>query len=81
MPAATLSVTKNANGKYLIAINSNVAEDQFIVIATKKGSKSITYKATTNDSGDVLLLTARNLSGFTLTLRYNGDYMDKEKIK
>jgi hypothetical protein len=80
-PAATLAVTKKSNGKYQIRINSNVAEEQFIITATKKGSKAVTYKVTTNDSGDVIVLTSRNLSGFTLTLRLNGEYMDKEKIK
>ena len=80
-PVATLAVTKKSNGKYQIRINSNVAEEQFIITATKKGSKAVTYKATTNDSGDVIILTSRNLSGFTVTLRLNGEYMDKEKIK
>jgi predicted nucleic acid-binding Zn-ribbon protein len=80
-PAATLAVTKKSNGKYQIKINSNVAEEQFIITATKKGSKTVTYKATTNDSGDVIVQTTRNLSGFTLTLRLNGEYMDKEKVK
>jgi hypothetical protein len=74
-------VTKRPNGKYLIAINSNIAEEQFVIVATKKGSKAVTYRATTNDGGDVMILTARNLSGFTLTLRVNGDYMDKVRIK
>jgi hypothetical protein len=80
-PSANLVVTKRPNGKYLIAINSNIAEEQFVIVATKKGSKAVTYRATTNDAGDVMILTARNLSGFTLTLRVNGDYMDKVRIK
>jgi hypothetical protein len=65
----------------LIAINSNIAEEEFIITAIKKGSRAVSYKATTNEYGDASILTARNLSGFTLTLRLNRNYMDRVKIK
>ncbi len=80
-PSATLGVNKRSNGKYQLLISSNVAEDRLIVSATRKGFKSITYRVNTNDSGDASIITSRNLSGFTLTLRYNGDFLDKVKAK
>ena len=80
-PSATLGVSKRSNGKYQLLISSNVADDRLVITATRKGYKSITYRVNTNDSGDASIITARNLSGFTLTLRYNGDYLDKVKAK
>ena len=80
-PSATLGVNKRSNGKYQLIISSNVAENQLVISATRKGFKSITYRVSTNDSGDASIVTSRNLSGFTLTLRYNGDFLDKVKAK
>ena len=80
-PTATIVATKQSNGKFKLLITSNVAEDRLVITATRKGYKSITYRVNTNDSGDASIITVRNLSGFTLTLRYNGDYLDKVKAK
>jgi hypothetical protein len=80
-PSATLGVNKRSNGKYQLIISSNVAENRLVISATRKGFKSITYRVDTNDSGDASIVTSRNLSGFTLTLRYNGDFLDKVKAK
>jgi hypothetical protein len=80
-PSATLGVSKRSNGKYQLVISSNVSEERLIISATRKGFKSITYRVNTNDSGDASIITSRNLSGFTLTLRYNGDNLDKVKAK
>jgi hypothetical protein len=74
-------VIKQSNGKYRLTVYSNVADDRLVISATKKGSKSITFRVNTNDSGDAIIITSRNLSGFTLTLRYNGDYLDKVKAR
>ena len=80
-PTATLGVTRQSNGKYKLLIISNVAEDRLVITATRKGFRSITYRVNTNDSGDASIITSRNLSGFTLTLRYNGEYLDKVKAR
>ena len=80
-PSATLGISQQSNGKYKLLISSNIAEDQLIITATRKGYKSITYRVNTNDSGDAVVITKRNLSGYTLTLRYNGDYLDKAKAR
>jgi hypothetical protein len=74
-------VSKRANGNYQLLISSNVAEDLFVITATKKGAKAITYRVTTNEAGDISVITSRKLAGFTLTLRLNGDYMDRVKAK
>ena len=77
--AASLVVTKQTN-KYLIKIDSNIAEGSFSLIATKKGSKSISFKVNTDDSGSYILRTSRNLKGFLLVLKYNGELLDKTQV-
>jgi hypothetical protein len=64
-PFATLGVIKQSNGKYRLTVYSNVADDRLVISATKKGSRSITFRVNTNDSGDAIIITSRNLSGFT----------------
>jgi hypothetical protein len=52
-----------------------------VITATKKGAKAITYRVTTNEAGDISVITSRKLAGFTLTLRLNGDFMDRVKAR
>jgi hypothetical protein len=78
---ATLSVSKRSDGKYRIAILSNVVDDQLIITATKKGAKSIVYKVQTSEFGGISILTSRNLAGFILTLRFEGEKLASAKAK
>jgi hypothetical protein len=78
---ATLSVSKRSDGKYRLAILSNVVEDQLIITATKKGAKSIVYKVQTSEFGGISILTSRNLAGFILTLRFDGEKLASVKAK
>jgi peptidylprolyl isomerase len=70
-----------SDGKYRITVTSNVYSDNLVITATKKRSKSIVYKIYTNDLGSASTITSRKLSGFTLTLRYNSEYMDQAQVK
>jgi hypothetical protein len=79
-PAAELAVKKDSAGRYVMTITSNIAEDVLTITATRKGYKSISFKATTNENGSCILRTTRNLSGFKLVLRFSGDIMDSVKI-
>lgn len=78
---ATLDVVMRSDGKYRITVTSNVYSDNLVITATKKRSKSIVYKIYTNDLGSASTITSRKLSGFTLTLRYNSEYMDQAQVK
>ena len=80
-PVASIDVVKRASGKYLLEINSNISDERLIIRATKKGKSTISYSANTDDSGDVSILTSRNLIGYTLTLRYEGRVMDKILVR
>ena len=74
-------MSKGSNEKYKFVISSNLPDDELVISATRKGFKSISYKVKTDDSGNASIITSRKLSGFALTLRYNGDSLDKVKVK
>ena len=81
VPEANLKIKKDNAGRITFTITSNLSEEAVIITASKKGSKSIRYSVTTNDSGRASLRTTRNLSGFTLTLRFDNEILDLLKIK
>jgi len=80
-PYANLNVTRNSEGKYKLQVKSNIAEDQLICTATKKGFKAITYRVTTNEFGSASIITSRKLSGFTITVRYSGEFLTSTRVK
>jgi hypothetical protein len=80
-PEANLKVKKDNAGRITFTITSNLPEEAVIVTASKKGSKSIRYSVTTNDSGRASLRTTRNLNGYTLTLRFDNEVLDQLKFK
>ena len=80
-PSATFIVSKRSDGKYKFSISSNLADDKLVISATRKGSKTISFNVKTNENGNASIITSRNLSGFALTLRYNGESLDTVKVK
>ncbi len=77
--SATLSVAKQGN-KYLIKVDSNIAGGSLSLVATKKGSKSISFKVGTDEVGSFVLRTTRNLKGYLLVLKYNGELLHKIQV-
>jgi hypothetical protein len=78
---ANLTAKKDSAGRTTFTVSSNLAEETVIITATKKGSKSIKYSIKTDESGQAKLRTTRNLSGFTLTLKFENEILDTVKIK
>ena len=78
---ANLSVSKRSDGKYKISFISNIEEDQVIIKATKKRSKSIVYKVQTSEFGGASILTSRKLTGYKLTLTFEGERLARVKAK
>jgi hypothetical protein len=78
--SATLNVSKQGS-RYLIRVDSNIAGGSLSLVATKKGSKSISFNVATDDAGAYALRTSRNLKGFVLTLKFNGEVLDKITVK
>ena len=61
-------------------VDSNIASGSFSLIATKKGNRSIKFMVYTHDNYSYTLRTSRNLKGFVLELRYNGELLDKTQV-
>ena len=72
-PFATVNAKRSSNGIYTISVSSNIEDDDLVIRASKKGSKTIVYKIQTNENGTYSFKTSRNLKGFKLTLYYLGD--------
>jgi hypothetical protein len=80
LPTGTLKVKKEASGKYLISISSNLSEEKLTLTASRKGKTTIRFSATTNEDGAVRIRTTRNLSGYTLKLIFDGQSLKTIKI-
>ncbi|MCX6426219.1 MAG: hypothetical protein NTV47_05745 [Actinobacteria bacterium] len=72
-PYAAMKAKRSATGTYTIWVSSNIEDDDLIIKASKKGSKTVVYKIHTQDDGNYSFKTNRNLKGFKLTLYYLGD--------
>ena len=75
---ADISLQKSSNN-YLIRITSNQEKTAVEIIARKKGAKNIIWKLVTDSNGAKRILTSRNLKGFTLALRIDGETIDTAK--
>ena len=81
-PTGDVSVSyQSSTKKYLVAISSNLGEEDLVLRATKKGAKTLQYKVTTNAEGNVKFSTKNVLKGFTMTLLFNGERLDSVKVK
>jgi hypothetical protein len=81
-PSGDVSVNfKASTKKYLVSISSNLEEENLVLRATKKGSKTLQYKVITNTEGNVRFSTRNILKGFTMTLLFNGERLDSFRIK
>jgi hypothetical protein len=79
-PAAEIGVKREASGKFLITLESNIYEDQLRVRAFKKGSKLVIFKVSTNVDGRAAIRTNRNLAGFKLAVYVGDQFLDSVKI-
>jgi hypothetical protein len=80
LPTGSLKVKKEASGKYLISISSNLSEEKVTLTASRKGKTTIRFSATTNEDGAVQIRTTRNLSGYSLKLIFDGQSLKTIKI-
>ena len=70
---------KKSGGTYNIRVSSNREKTVMQIIARKKGAKNIEWTLTTDGNGAKSILTSRNLKGFTLALRVDGETIDTAK--
>jgi len=80
LPTGTVKVKKEAGGKYLLAISSNLLEEKVTLTASRKGRATIRFSATTNEDGAVQIRTGRNLSGYSVKLFFDGESLKTVKV-
>ncbi len=74
--SASITATKQAN-KYLIRVDSTIANGSLSLIATWMGGKTLGFRVNTADDRGYALRTSNNLKEFALVFKYNGELLDK----
>jgi hypothetical protein len=80
-PEANLTVARQSNGKYTIKVDSNLESENIEIYASKKGSKTIKFSANTGSTTQLKITTSRNLKGFTLIIKFDGEILDKLLVR
>jgi len=75
-PRGSLTVRRTDNGRYRIALTTNLESEDVVIRATKKGAKTIRFQVTLNEDGRAVILTSRNLVGYRLALIFGEDSLD-----
>lgn len=76
-PTADLSFNKKNDGSYAIKVDTNLESENIEIFATKKGSKTIKFTKNTGQSTQFVLNTTRNLKGYTLTVKFEGNVISR----
>lgn len=80
-PAANLTVTYSKSlARYVVKVDSNLAEESLVIRGVKKGSRSLKFTVTTDEDGVAGVKTKTKLSGFTLTLYFGSTKLDSVKV-
>ncbi len=73
-------LVKKLQGRYHVNVSSNIASGAFELLALKQGSKTIKFILETNEDGNAKFNTKRNLKGYRLVLKYNGEQINSYSI-
>jgi hypothetical protein len=80
-PAANLTVTYSKSlARYIVKVDSNLAEESLVIRGVKKGSRSLKFTLTTDEDGVAGVRTKTKLAGFTLTLYFGSTKLDSVKV-
>jgi hypothetical protein len=79
-PEAQLSITKKSNGSYIIKVDTNLESEDIEIFATKKGAKTIKYVKNTGVNTQITLNTSRNLKGYSITVKFNGEVLKRISV-
>jgi hypothetical protein len=76
-----LAVDKNSDGKFLIAVYSNLTEETITLKASKNSSKQISILVSTDSYGYGSILTSQKLSGYKLLAGINSKTKASKTVK
>jgi hypothetical protein len=80
-PEATLTVTYSKSlARYIVKVDSNLAEESLVIRGVKKGSRSLKFTLTTDEDGVAGVRTKTKLAGFTLSVYFGSTKLDSVKV-
>jgi hypothetical protein len=80
-PAANLTVTYSKSlARYIVKVDSNLAEESLVIRGVKKGSRSLKFTLTTDEDGVAGVKTKRKLAGFKLILYFGSTKLDSVRV-
>ena len=68
------------DGGYRLRVDTNSPDTAFTIVARKANAKVLKWALDTRSSGAVVFTTKRNLAGYTLRLRMEGETLDVVKV-
>ena len=68
------------DGGYRLRVDTNSPETAFTIVARKPNAKVLKWALDTKSTGAVVFTTKRNLAGYTLRLRMEGETLDVVKV-
>ncbi|MSV51899.1 MAG: hypothetical protein F2892_06450, partial [Actinobacteria bacterium] len=74
-----LAIAK-VDGGYRLRVDTNSPETAFTIVARKANAKVLKWALDTKSTGVVVFTTKRNLAGYTLRLRMEGETLDVVKV-
>jgi hypothetical protein len=81
-PTGSIAVTFNrASSRYLLRVESNMVGETLSVRATKRGTKALRFTIPINDDGKGGIQTRTRLAGYTLTLFFGKEQLDRITVR
>ncbi|GEM_PF-1808700 len=68
------------DGVYRVRVNTNMPETPFTITGRKTNSKVLKWALDTKSTGAIIFTTTRNLAGYTLRLRMEGEILDVVRV-
>jgi hypothetical protein len=81
-PTGSIAVTFNrASSRYLLRVESNMVGETLSVRATKRGTKALRFTIPINDDGKGGIQTRTRLAGYTLTLFFGKEQLERITVR
>jgi hypothetical protein len=79
---ANISASLNASTKkYTLRVTSNLEQESIVIRATKRGTKALVFRTSTNTNGVKNFVTSRNLKGYSVAVIFANETLSKITIK
>ena len=78
-PSGSIEASRDNSGRYVIQVTTNQEESDVVIRATRAGQKTIVFRQTTDTNGEIRFRTSRRLAGWTVTLYFEDQVLDRFK--